>query len=258
MQLTKGRWAVAERCEVTTALSGATSAVVNLIIIKLKDHIFDLLAVLNGILAGLVDITVCCAFVEPYAAVVIGIVSSFVYVGFTALLLKLKIDDPLEAFPIHGGCGMWGAIAGGLFNRRSYQEVAGFSTVHYGGFYGGGGRLLGANLLAIVVVIAWSVSLTTPLFIALKLLGLLRISVEEELMGNDVSKHGGVAYPPDAVGSTEKEAMKSIEHLGIDDSLKESSLTVDVMATSSYHFHDGVCKLPSQIQYLCTVCHVLN
>lgn len=219
--LTGGGWQVAERCAVTTTLAGATGGVVTLIVLKLRDHIFDLLACLNGILAGLVAITASCAFVEPYAAVVIGAIGALVYISAAMVLLKLKIDDPLEAFPIHGATGTWGTIAVGLFNRKQYQEVAGLETPHFGGFYGGGGRLLGANLLAVVVVAAWTVVLIAPLFFFMNALGILRISPEEEIIGNDVSKHGGVAYPIDATVAAEKAATSAIDHLGMDNSLAD-------------------------------------
>lgn len=228
--LTGGGWYVAERCAVTTTLAGAAGGVTTLIIVKVRDHIFDLLACLNGILAGLVSITACCAFVEPYAAVVIGCIGAMVYIGAAMLLLALKIDDPLEAFPIHGAAGAWGAFAVGLFNVKRFQDAAaGFEGYKiWGLFYGGGGKLLGANLLAIVVVAAWTLILITPLFIVMKIMGILRISAEEEIIGNDVSKHGGVAYPMDATVAAEKAAARDIDSLGMDDSLKSPPLSQPV------------------------------
>lgn len=220
LALTGNGWNVAERCAVTTTLAGATGGVTTLVILKLRDHIFDLLACLNGILAGLVSITACCAFVEPYAAIVIGFIGALVYIGAAMVLLALKIDDPLEAFPIHGAAGMWGALAVGLFNVKRHQETAGFSVVNWGLFYGGGGKLLGANLTAVCVIAVWTLALISPLFFLLKVMGILRISAEEEIIGNDVSKHGGVAYPIDATVAAEKAAARDIDSLGMDDSLK--------------------------------------
>lgn len=190
------QWSVVNRCSVNTTLAAASGGVITLIILKLRDHFFDLLACLNGILAGLVGITASCAFVDPWAAVLIGMIGACVYIGTATVLLKFKIDDPLEAFPIHGGAGVWGAAAGGLFNRRTYMELAGFDGV-YGAFFGGGGKLLGANVLAIIIVATWTSTLVGGLFFLMKLAGILRISPDEELIGNDVSKHGGVAYPMD-------------------------------------------------------------
>lgn len=223
LALSGNGYMVAERCAVTTTLAAAAGGVVTLVVLKIRDHIFDLISVLNGILAGLVGITASCAFVDPWAAIVIGGIASVVYIGAAMILLKLKIDDPLEAFPIHGAAGMWGAIAPGLFNRKAYQALAGVDNPNFGGFYGGGGRLLGANLIAIGIVAAWVVVLVLPLFLAMKFAGILRISHQEEIIGNDVSKHGGVAYPIDAAISTEQAAAQEIDTLGMDDSLKTSN-----------------------------------
>lgn len=209
----------AARCAVTTTLAAGSAGVVTLIIIKLRDHIFDLLASLNGILAGLVSITACCAFVDGWAAIVIGAIGACVYVAAGMLLLALKIDDPLEAFPIHGACGFWGVLAGGFFNRKTLQAVAGFDDSHYGLFYGGGAKLLLCNFLGALIIALWTLALIAPLFIVMKALGLLRISAEMEIIGNDVSKHGGVAYPIDSAAAAEKAAAKEIDNLGMDESL---------------------------------------
>ncbi len=186
--VTGGAYATVERCAVTTTLAAAAGGVTTLIVRKATDHIFDLISVLNGVLAGLVAITASCAFVEPWAAVVIGAIGAAVYIGSAELLLKLKIDDPLEAFPIHGATGFWGVIAGGLFNR------AGLGSSASGLFFGGGGKLLAANVVGSLVIALWTGALIGPFFIAMKAVKLLRVSPEEEEAGNDVSKHGGEAY----------------------------------------------------------------
>lgn len=209
----------AARCAVTTTLAAGSAGVTTLIAIKFKDHIFDLLASLNGILAGLVSITACCAFVDGWAAVVIGAIGAIIYIAAAQVLLMLRIDDPLEAFPIHGACGVWGALAVGLFNRKDLQAAAGFDTVHWGLFYGGGFSLFGANFIAIIAIGAWTCALILPLFIGMKAAGILRISAEEENIGNDVSKHGGVAYPIDSDGNAVRAASKEIDNLGMDESL---------------------------------------
>lgn len=227
LALSRGASNVAERCAVTTTLAGATAGVVTMIVIKMRDHIFDLLAILNGILAGLVSITASCAYVEPYAAVIIGAVGALVYIGAAMLILKLKIDDPLEAFPIHGACGFWGVIAVGLFNVKRHQEQFNIMSPNYGAFYGGGGQLLGINIAGALIIVVWTVSIIGTLFFLMKVAKILRISREEELIGNDVSKHGGVAYPADAAATAERTAQKELDHLGMDESLRVHSTTVE-------------------------------
>lgn len=214
---------VAERCAVTTTIAAATGGVVTLVVVKLRDHIFDLIATLNGILAGLVSITASCAFVHPYAAFIIGGIGALVYIGAAMLLLKLKIDDPLEAFPIHGAGGFWGVIAVGLFNVREFQGIAGSDSEIWGAFYGGGGQLLGINLAGALIIAMWTAVLIGTLFALMKVAGILRISAEEEIIGNDVSKHGGAAYPVDAAVAAEKAAQADMDTLGMDDSLRTPS-----------------------------------
>jgi ammonium transporter, Amt family len=174
----------AARCAVNTTLAAGSAGITTLAIYKVRDHIFDLIGSLNGILAGLVSITASCAFVEPYAAILIGMVGSFVYVGGAMLLLALKIDDPLEAFPIHGMCGIWGALAGGLFNEVDLQEIAGYTTKHSGAFHGNGGSLFAAQVIACLAVATWTVGCIAPLFFVMNLMGVLRISSDMELIGS--------------------------------------------------------------------------
>mmetsp|Transcript_952 Transcript_952/g.2660 ORF Transcript_952/g.2660 Transcript_952/m.2660 type:complete len:531 (-) Transcript_952:159-1751(-) len=214
------------RCAVTTTVAAAAGGLTTLVLIKVKDHYFDLLCCLNGVLAGLVSITAACPVVEIYAAMVIGIIGACVYVLSAMILLMLKIDDPLEAYPIHGGCGFWGCFSVGLFAKEPYMIAAGFGE-RAGAFYGGGGDLLLANFVTILAVIAWTVGLIGPFFFILKVTGLLRISPEEELVGNDASKHGGAAYPEDAVAVAEGRAGAELrdyhkDNLAVDDSLKET------------------------------------
>lgn len=191
-----GAYAVVERCAVTTTLGAAAGGVTTLIIRKATSHIFDLISVLNGVLAGLVAVTASCAFIEPYAALIIGAIGAVVYIAATEILIILCIDDPLEAFPIHGATGFWGVIAAGLFNRRILQAAAGFQDSAAGLLYGGAnaGKLLGINILGALIITLWTAVLIGLFFFAMSAAKLLRISDEDEERGNDISKHGGPAY----------------------------------------------------------------
>jgi ammonium transporter, Amt family len=178
----------AARCAVNTTISAGAGGVTALFLYKARDHIFDLPGSLNGIIAGLVSVTASCAFIEPYCAVFVGIVGAFVYIGTAMVLLRLRIDDPLEAFPIHGACGLWGMIAAGFFDRADLQSIANFPVKHTGAFYGGGGSLLGANILGSIIIVVWTTGLIGPFFLALKLIGILRISAEEEIIGTNATR----------------------------------------------------------------------
>ncbi|PXF47142.1 Ammonium transporter 1 member 2 [Gracilariopsis chorda] len=213
--ITGGLNATVQRCAVTTTISGAVGGITTLVLKKLLDHFFDLLSVLNGILAGLVAITASCAFVDVWASVIIGAIGACVYVASATLLLFFKIDDPLEAFPIHGATGFWGCLAAGLFNRKAAQQVAGFDRPS-AGVIDGDAKLLLVNFIGCIIIICWVLALLVPFFLLLKFARLLRISQDEELIGNDISKHGGVAYPEDPVDAAAEAASKELDSMVMD------------------------------------------
>jgi len=77
---------------------------------------FDIGTFCNGILVGLVAVTAPCDNVEPWAALIIGLVAAIMYSFGVKLLHKLHVDDPLEAAPLHFSGGSWGTIAVGFFD----------------------------------------------------------------------------------------------------------------------------------------------
>ena len=132
----------------------------------------DLTMALNGALAGLVGITANCDSVTNIESIIIGIVAGFLVVGGIMLLEKLKIDDPVGAWPVHGLCGIWGGIATGIF----------------------GGHPIIAQVIGSLVIPIWAFFTMFLLFYALKSLDLLRVSEEEEIIGLDISEHQEEAY----------------------------------------------------------------
>lgn len=110
------------------------------------------------------------------------------------LFLKLRIDDPLSASPMHGFGGLWGVFFTGLLAKEEYVAEAYVRAPYYGVFYGSKGNLLACQCIGILCIIAWVCTLSGLLFFGLKMLGMLRISEEEEHKGLDASKHGGSAY----------------------------------------------------------------
>ncbi|KAL2898700.1 Ammonium transporter 1 member 3 [Bienertia sinuspersici] len=146
---------------VTTTLAGSMAGIVTLFGRRLLIGHWDALDVCNGVLAGFVAITSGCSVVEPWAAVICGFVAAWVLIGLNILAVKLRFDDPLEAAQLHGGWGL---------------------------------ELVRAQVVLLVVVVSW-VSITMgPLFYALLKLRLLRISIDDETAGLDISSHGGYAY----------------------------------------------------------------
>lgn len=186
---------VVGRAAVTTTLSGATGGITALFISKSTSGHWDLSQVCNGVLAGLVSITAGCSVVEPAAAILAGFTGAFVFEGGCQLLLKLGIDDPLSASPMHGFCGAWGVLFVGLMAKEKYtQQVYGDDNPRYGAFYGGGGELFACQLTGVVSITAWVCCMLGPFFYGLKLMGQLRVPQDEEEEGLDVSHHGGDAY----------------------------------------------------------------
>eukprot|EP00811_Abedinium_folium_P033188 NODE_6171_length_1698_cov_24.518141.p1 GENE.NODE_6171_length_1698_cov_24.518141~~NODE_6171_length_1698_cov_24.518141.p1 ORF type:complete len:489 (+),score=124.13 NODE_6171_length_1698_cov_24.518141:131-1468(+) len=145
----------------------------------------DVVAIANGILAGLVSITAPCAGVYPYAALIIGMIGGWIYLGASALLKKLKIDDPLDAFPVHGACGAWGVLATALFD---FKEGLFFRNME-GDAERSAGKVLGTQLLAIVCIVGWTSALSLLIFGSLRATGSLRVTLAKELEGLDGANH---------------------------------------------------------------------
>ncbi|KHN23487.1 Ammonium transporter 1 member 1 [Glycine soja] len=134
-----------------------------------------------------------CSVVEPWAAIVCGFVASVVLIACNKLVEKVKFDDPLEAAQLHGGCGAWGVIFTALFAKKEYVSQVLWERAH-GLLMGGGGKLLAAHVIQILVIVGWVSATMGPLFWGLNKLKLLRISSEDELAGMDLTRHGGFAY----------------------------------------------------------------
>lgn len=113
---------------------------------------------IESVLAGSVAITACSGVVGPYFAVLIGLFGAVLYHAAVKLLVICKIDDPVEAFSVHGAVGFWGLIAADLFNHPTLQKVAGYPTQGAGLVYdgAGSGKLLGANIIGGGVIALWS------------------------------------------------------------------------------------------------------
>lgn len=208
---------IAANCAVTTTLAAATGTISTLVILMIKNYmstgkiVWDVIGAGNGALGGLVSITASCSIVEPWAAIIIGIIGGAVYILGSNIMVLMKIDDPLDAVAVHGFCGMWGLIAVGCFADKQLIEKAYGDTYYdsnnafaYGFFLGGDGKLLAAGLVGIIVILGWVLIHMMPFFCVLKYVGLLRVSQAEEHEGLDTSHHGGTAYPVDMISGKEK------------------------------------------------------
>jgi Amt family ammonium transporter len=141
----------------------------------------DLTMSLNGALGGLVGITACCDAFSNSMSIVVGAIAGILVVLAIVVLDKVRVDDPVGAFPVHGVCGVWGCMTMGIFPNTHFKGwFEGFMTQ-------------GIGTLAIC---AWAFITMSVVFGALKAVGMLRVSPEEEHAGLDISEHG---YPSDAV-----------------------------------------------------------
>ncbi len=181
-----------------TNLAAGAGAVAALIISWVVLGKSDIPTILNGALAGLVAITASCAFVDTWAAVVIGLIAGVLVFYGAKWMEKLGIDDPIFALSVHGIPGIWGTLSTGFFATPELATVG-----KPGLFYGGGFAQLGVQAMGVFVsgAFAFIVSFAI-LYVIKKLLGGLRVSEEEEIMGLDISEHGTYGYPEVFSGTT--------------------------------------------------------
>lgn len=114
----EGCMTVASLAAINTTLSAASGGVTVLLVHVVSGKPANIAPGLNGILSGLVSITAGCVSVEPYAAYLIGTLSGLFYFFASNLLVKLRIDDPLDACAVHLVSGIWGTLAVGLFAKE--------------------------------------------------------------------------------------------------------------------------------------------
>ena len=218
---------------VNTMLAGIVGALATMVTLMLKGLKPDTTMMCNGMLAGLVAITAPCAFVDPWAAAVIGLVAGWLVVEAVFFWERRGIDDPVGAISVHGVNGLWGVISVGIFATGQYG--AGWNGVvrdEMVKLYGSDGvrgllygdvsqffmQLIDAGTVAIfgfVMAFVWfKISdLITP----------IRVSKEVEIEGLDGPEMGVLGYPdfqlhPSGMGITmvsgEGAAAKTAERQG--------------------------------------------
>ncbi|WP_136514224.1 ammonium transporter [Geomonas edaphica] len=137
----------------------------------------------SGVVAGLVVITPAAGFVQPGAAILMGIAGGLVCYGGVMLKAKLKYDDSLDAFGVHGVGGTTGAILTGVF-----------ATVGATGLTSGNMKQFVTQLIAVGAAAAYAVVVTFVIALILdKTIG-LRVEKEDEIMGLDQTQHSETAY----------------------------------------------------------------
>src|SRR5215203_1323983 len=144
----------------------------------------------NGAIAALVAITAPCAFVAPWASIVIGCVAGIIMYATLVYVDKIGVDDPLGAIAAHGMGGIWGTLSCGLFTTPALAAVG-----EPGLFYGGGLYQLGIQALGIVAAGGFVFIASLAVFATLKATIGIRVRPEQELDGLDIHEHGVFGYP---------------------------------------------------------------
>jgi Amt family ammonium transporter len=143
----------------------------------------------SGAVAGLVAITPACAFVDPWAAVVIGFVAGILCSLAVGLKYIFNIDDSLDVVGVHLVGGIWGSLSVGIFGTAAVNSI-GLNGI----LYGGGTELLVKQLLGVGLVFAYSFIATLIIGFAIEKTMGFRIKRENELEGIDLVEHAESAY----------------------------------------------------------------
>lgn len=194
---------------INTLLSGAASGATYYLLQRaieavkkparhLKRRVF--LSTVNSILAGMVAVAAGAVSYNPWSAIVVGFIAAFSFLGWSKLLTKLHIDDPVETAAVHIGGGLWGIFALPIFRRTVGPDANGafaedtFYSIIYRITVGESWRGLLNSLCTAAVVMAWTAVFIGLLFLVLKITKLLKVSGEEEIRGIDLFQHGEPAY----------------------------------------------------------------
>lgn len=172
----------------------ATAAAVGgwLLVEKLRDGHMTGLGAASGAVAGLVAITPACAFVAPWAAVVLGFIAGILCALAVGLKYKLGYDDSLDVVGVHLVGGLWGTVAIGLFATKAVNGLGADGI-----FYGGGTELLVKQITGALLVMAYSFVVTAIIGLAIhKTIG-FRIARDAEVEGIDLTEHAESAYELD-------------------------------------------------------------
>jgi Amt family ammonium transporter len=149
----------------------------------------SMLGAASGAVAGLVAITPACAFVAPWAAVVIGLFAGILCSMATGLKYRFNLDDSLDVVGVHLIAGVWGSLAIGFFGASSVNSVG-----IDGLLYGGGAALLGKQALGVAVVGAYSFLATLIIGYAIEKTIGFRVKRDVEVAGIDLNEHAETAY----------------------------------------------------------------
>ena len=156
---------------------------------KFRDGHPTTLGAASGVVAGLVAITPACAFVAPWAAVVIGLIAGAICALAVGMKYKFGFDDSLDVVGVHLVGGVIGCLSIGFFGSSAVNSLG-----LDGLFYGGGFTLLGKQALGVLLVTAYSFFVTLLIGFAIEKTIGFRVKSDAELVGVDQTEHAESAY----------------------------------------------------------------
>ncbi|MEY4498189.1 MAG: hypothetical protein RJA40_294 [Actinomycetota bacterium] len=174
---------------INTQVAAAAAVLGWLLVEKVRNGHATSLGAASGAVAGLVAITPACAFVAPWAAVVIGLIAGAICALSVGIKYKLGFDDSLDVVAVHLIGGIWGSLAIGLFGSSAVNSLS-----LDGIFYGGGTALLGKQALGVGLVFAYSFIATLIIGYAIEKTIGFRVKKDAEVEGIDLNEHAETAY----------------------------------------------------------------
>ena len=172
-----------------TQVATAAALIGWLLVEKIRNGHATSLGAASGAVSGLVAITPACAFVAPWAAVIIGIFAGIFCALAVGLKYKFGFDDSLDVVGVHLVGGIWGSLAIGLFGTHVVNSIG-----LDGLFYGGGTVLLGKQAFGVGMVALYSFFVTLVLGFAIEKTMGFRIKNDKEVEGIDLNEHAESAY----------------------------------------------------------------
>lgn len=162
-----------------TAYAGAAGALGVTVMSYLRGQPMLITSTVNGSLAGLVAIAAGCAVLEPMMSVVTGFIAGLVFCIGRGLMLRLRLDDVVDAVTVHGICGLWGTLAVGIFYTGDMFNLERITT----------------QLLGVAVTFVWSFATAFIVFKVIDSIWGLRSTGMHQQRGLDISEHNEVGYP---------------------------------------------------------------
>ena len=178
-----------------TMLAGGAGAIAALFYMYIRGMKADPGMIANGMLAGLVAITAPCAFVTSLSAVIIGSIAGLLVIfAYNFVDRKLKIDDPVGAFAVHGVNGAWGVLSLGLFADGTYGDGWNGVAGNVKGLFYGDGKQFVAQLIGTVTCIVFVFVVMYLFFKILNKFVPLRSKEEDDIIGLDIPETGVLGY----------------------------------------------------------------